>query len=126
VEARRFGRIGEWIAVLWLVAHGYRIRHRNWTGGTGEIDLVAQRGTTIVFVEVKSRVREDFGGAVAAVNRSKQRTIRRAARAYLSRHRLWESPTRFDVIAVQRRAGFVPWRIEHVRDAFQSDSGRIM
>ena len=49
-----------------LAAKGYRVRHRNWRGGGGELDLVAERRREIVFVEVKARSSDLYGGAVAA------------------------------------------------------------
>jgi len=124
MNARRLARFGEWTALLWLVAHGYRVRHRNWVGGLGEIDLVLQKGRTIVFVEVKSRVGQEFGGALAAVGRAKQNKLARAAQAYLTRFALWNAPCRFDVVAVTRRRGFFPWKIVHIEDAFQPSLGR--
>jgi len=117
------GRRGEWIALFWFLAHGYRLRHRNWRGGGGEIDLVFSRKDVIVFVEVKSRSSRDFGGALAAVDARKQRILTRAAAAYLSRHELWGASARFDVLGIERRRRAVwPFDIQHVIDAFHVDS----
>jgi putative endonuclease len=120
------GRVGEWMALAWLVVRGYRLRHRNWRGGGGEIDLVMKHRGELVFVEVKSRRSGDFGGALAAVGGAKQRRLARAAGAYLSRHELWDEPCRFDVVAIQRRRGLLPFVVVHVRDAFQPDLGRTL
>lgn len=126
MKTSRRGRLGEWIALIWLVGHGYRPRHRNWVGAAGELDLVVEQGRTIVFVEVKSRTQATFGGPEAAVNKPKQRKIIRAAQAYLSRYRLWDRPCRLDVVTVlfgRRRLFF---RIRHLKNAFQTDQGRLM
>ena len=106
------------------MAKGYRLRHRNWRAGRGELDLVMQQRGETVFVEVKARSSSDFGGAVGAVGGDKQRVLVRTAAAYLSRHGLWERPCRFDLVTVQRRRGLVPWTIRHYRNAFQPELGR--
>lgn len=123
---QRFGRFGELLALLFLVATGYRIRHRNWRHGSLELDLVAQRRGEVVFVEVKARRGTDFGGAAAAVTARKQESITRCAGQYLSRFDLWDRPIRFDVITVEPGPLGLPLKITHYRDAFQPDTGRIM
>jgi putative endonuclease len=123
---KKLGRRGEWLATLLLLLKGYRIRHRNWTCALGEIDLVMQRRDTIVFTEIKTRSSEDFGGAAAAVDARKQQRLARLASVYLSQHRLWETPCRFDVVAVQREQAFPWWRLSHIVDAFRPDLGRQM
>lgn len=126
MDHRRRGRRAEWIALLLLLLKGYRPRHRNWLGGGGELDLVVQRGREIVFVEVKMRSSELFGGAIGAVTKEKQKTLCRASSAYLSRHGLWDRPCRFDIVTMEKKAGFPPWRIRHYRDAFRPDLGRML
>jgi len=125
-SSRMAGRFGEWVALVWLAARGYRLRHKNWRGSGGELDLVMTHTGEVVFVEVKARGGVDFGGALAAVGRTKQKALARAASAYLSRFNLWDAPCRFDVVAVERRTGLVPFKVVHVRNAFQPDLGRRM
>ncbi len=120
----RRGRRAEWAAALYLLLRGYRIRHRNWEGGGGELDLVVSRGGILVFVEVKMRSVKTFGGAVQAVDGRKRRRLVRAAGAYLTRFGLWQAPSRFDIVTVERRASFPWWRIEHMPGAFRPDLGR--
>ena len=126
MDRRTLGRLGEWAALLLLVAKGYRPRHRNWRGAGGELDLVVERRGEIVFVEVKVRSSDLFGGAVAAVDRTKQRTMTRVSSAYLSAHGLWERPCRYDIITFERAGRFGRWRLRHYRNAFQPDLGRNM
>jgi len=64
------------------------------------LDIIAKDGATLVFVEVKARLTDDFGGAAAAVTAWKQRRIARMAMDYLSRRTLGECPCRFDVVAI--------------------------
>ncbi|MCU0235114.1 MAG: YraN family protein [Thermoanaerobaculales bacterium] len=120
----RLGRAAEWLALLLLLAKGHRLRHRNWRGGGGEIDLVtSQRGET-VFVEVKARTSTDFGGAAAAFGEAKRRVLLRASAAYLSRYGLWERPCRYDLVTIERGSGLLPWRLRHYRDVYRPDLGR--
>jgi putative endonuclease len=123
-QPHRLGRRAEWAALLLLMVKGYRPRHRRWRGAGGELDIVMQRRDTTVFVEVKARSDDLYGGAAAALNARKQKVLIRAASAYLSRYRLWERPCRFDLVAIEGRGGFIPWRIRHYRNVFQPNLGR--
>jgi putative endonuclease len=125
-DRRRTGRRGELVALILLTLKGYRLRHRNWRGTTGELDLVFDRRGEVVFVEVKARSGEMFGGAVGAVDRDKQSAMTRTAASYLSRHGLWERPVRFDVVTVERRSGLPGWRVRHLKNVIRPDLGRLM
>ncbi|HTI41654.1 MAG TPA: YraN family protein [Vicinamibacterales bacterium] len=94
------GISGENLACDELRHRGYAILERRYRTRFGEIDIIARQGKTIVFVEVKARLSDDFGGAAAAVTGWKQRRIAAMAVDYLSRHRLHECPCRFDVVAI--------------------------
>jgi putative endonuclease len=100
-------------AARWYLLHGYRVLDRNcWIAGY-ELDLVARRGRTIVFCEVKSKQGSAFGDPLEMVTGEKARRVRRAAESWLAgRRELDGLYVRFDVIA--ERAG----RVEHVPDAF--------
>ena len=82
--ARAFGLRAETLATLWLRAQWFRILDRNYRVQGGEIDIVAQRGHLIVFVEVKARA--DLETAVLAITPQKQRRIQRAVHHWLARH----------------------------------------
>ncbi len=123
-SARRTGRRGERAALWFLRLKGFHLRHRNWRGGGGELDLVMSRRHEIIFVEVKTRSSQLFGGATAAVTREKQAHIVHAAAAYLSRFDLWDAPCRFDVISVEKTRRFPFWKVTHFVNAFQPDLGR--
>jgi len=122
----RIGRGGERAALILLLLKGYRPRHRNWRGPAGELDLVVERGGHVVFVEVKTRSSELYGGALAAFDRDKQWAVARTAAAYLSRYSLWDRPCRFDLVAIERRERFPWWRLRHVIGAFRPDLGRML
>src|SRR2546423_5431237 len=79
----RLGTRGENLACRFLKKHGYKILYRNFRGRTGgEIDVVCRDRDTLVFVEVKTRTREDFGRPLDAVNREKRNRIARGGLAW--------------------------------------------
>ncbi len=92
---------GERIAARHYRLRGYRILGTNVRAGANELDLVARRGRRLVFVEVKERARDTFGGGVGAVDREKRRRVRRAAASWLQAHpESAELEVRFEVAAV--------------------------
>jgi putative endonuclease len=109
------GRRGEWLALWWLRAKGYRILARDYRSPVGEIDVVARRGRTLAIIEVKAR--DTLAAAIEAVTPRQQRRIVAAARLYLGRHPGHADCTiRFDVILVAPRR----WP-RHIVDAWQVD-----
>lgn len=84
---------------------GFEIVARNWRVRAGEIDIVAVCGTTLVFCEVKTRSRTDYGVPAWAVTRDKQQRIRRLAAQFMSEHRVRGVSARFDVAEVVGDAG---------------------
>jgi putative endonuclease len=93
-------RIGEEHAARFLRSKGYRVRERNFRTGSGEVDIIADHGDTLVFVEVKARSSDEFGEPREAVTSWKQQRIIRAARGYLANRERRERLTRFDVVEV--------------------------
>ena len=83
-RAHLFGLRAESIAALLLRLKGYRLLDRRFAAAGGEIDLVARRGATIAFVEVKAR--DDLDAAMEAITEAKRRRIGRAARIWLARN----------------------------------------
>ncbi|HVM18088.1 MAG TPA: YraN family protein [Gaiellaceae bacterium] len=104
---------GERRAALHYRLRGYRILERNARAGGNELDLVARRGRTVVFCEVKEKRGGRYGAPEEMVGPEKQRRVRRAAEAWLAAHpELDACDVRFDVVAVS------PRRVERLRDAF--------
>jgi putative endonuclease len=118
----QLGARGEKLAAQHLRRQGFKILYRNFRGRTGgEIDLVCRDRDTLVFVEVKTRTREDFGRPLDAVNPKKERRISLGALAWL---RLLGDPDiffRFDVVEVLIAPSEAP-KIELIRNAFQLSS----
>jgi putative endonuclease len=111
------GRSGEDLAWGHLRRAGYRLVARNLRSRFGEIDLVAERGDMLVFVEVRSRAGTRFGTPLESVDERKRRQIARLAADFLARRRLDDRRVRFDVVAVEWQDG-VP-KIYHVENAFE-------
>jgi putative endonuclease len=101
-----------------LRSRGYKILYRNFKGRSGgEIDIVCRDRDTLVFVEVKTRTREDFGRPFTAVDRGKRKRISRGALNWL---RMLDNPDilfRFDVVEVLVTEDASP-RIELIKNAF--------
>src|SRR6266536_3688074 len=96
------GRIGEDLAHRYLRRHGCTVVSRNYRtpSGSGEIDIVAWHGSTLVFVEVKTRSRTDYGLPEDAVDADKQSRLQRAGRDYARRINVDWRRTRFDILIV--------------------------
>ena len=94
------GASGEDRVAAWYEANGYVIEARNWRCRLGELDLVARKGRTIVFCEVKTRSSTAFGAPVEAVTRSKQARLRLLAARWLDEAPLAAREVRFDVASV--------------------------
>ena len=95
------GDVAEDAACEHLLASGCQLLARNVRFRVGELDLVMLDGKTLVFVEVRMRRDDRFGGAMSSVDFSKRRKFARAAQAWLSTHtKMAQSPCRFDVVAV--------------------------
>lgn len=117
-DARQaFGRAGEALAVAALETRGYTVLERRYRLRTGEVDIIARDGTTLVFVEVKARHDREFGDPSEAVTRQKQQRLVALAREYLHAHGLDEAPCRFDVVSVLAGPG-AP-EVEVIVDAFR-------
>lgn len=105
-DARQsLGKRGEDLACAELRRRGYAILERRYRTRFGEIDIVARDAGVVVFVEVKARVGDAFGGGAEAVTAPKQRRVAQMAVDFLSRRRLHDQPCRFDVVAVSFERG---------------------
>lgn len=96
------GRRGEDLAVEYLTDHGLVVLSRNWRCRDGELDLVLERDSVIVFCEVKTRSSDRFGAPVEAITRVKQRRLRVLAAKWLDERRPSRRDLRFDVASVMR------------------------
>lgn len=120
-QRQGLGRRGEQLACEFLRRSGYTILAANYRTRGAELDLVAEEGGELVFIEVKTRRGDLFGSALEAVDRRKQGKIARAAREYLAREGAEQRPARFDVVAVTFVGGKP--EIELVKNAFELTDG---
>lgn len=116
-EAKRRGYRGEEAVGAWLRERGWRIVERNFHSKFGEVDLIAEDGTFLAFVEVKLRRDEDFAAAREAVTLAKQRRLRMTAALYLQWHPTNLQP-RFDVAEVYAPKGCQRPEINYLENAF--------
>ena len=119
---RREGVAGEQAACEYLQKQGLKILERNYSCHSGEIDVIALSGNTLVFVEVKARRNAEMGYALEAVTPQKIDRIVRTAQFYTLCKRCYERmDVRFDVVCVDTTSG----KIEHIPSAFTAaDGGR--
>ncbi len=117
-QRQALGKRGEELARDFLSRQGYTILERNFRTRSGEIDIIARQGTTLVFIEVKTRSDNRFGSPFEAVTERKRRAITRVALEYLVSHGGPDRLCRFDVVAVY--PGESP-KVEIVRNAFEME-----
>jgi len=115
-STRSIGRQGETLAAEYLQQQGYEILQRNYRWAHGEIDIIASKHDTLIFVEVKAAQQAEFGSPASWVDERKQKQIGKAAQHYLFEHEIQNVDCRFDVIALTAVRG--EWQIEHIESAF--------
>jgi putative endonuclease len=113
-EHNDLGKLGEEIAVAFLQKNGYTIRETNWVFQKAEVDIIAEKDSVLVIVEVKTRTTADFGLPQDFVKQSKIQNLVKAVNEYVQMHDL-EQTIRFDIVAVTQKP---KWNIEHFEDAF--------
>lgn len=113
---KALGRLGEELAARALAARGYRIRERNWRCPIGELDIVAEDGDVLAFVEVKTRRGRKFGAPEEAVTLAKRAKLIELAATYVQASD-WPGDWRIDVVAVELTSGGKLLRLEIIRNA---------
>lgn len=111
-EKRVTGDRGERRVALYLMLRGYRILERNWRFGHKEVDIIAKRGRTIAFVEVKTRLAASAAPPQSAVGRDKRNNIVTAAKAYAMNRGAEGCTIRFDIAEV------TPKGVNYLKSAF--------
>ena len=119
MNSRMIGSGAETLAAAYIEENGMKLLARNFHFGREEIDLIARDGGTLVFIEVKYRFYTRRGLPAEAVNKTKQRSIARAAVYYMKTNGLLNSRVRFDVAAV------LGDEITYIKNAFDTTSMRL-
>ncbi|WP_257666621.1 YraN family protein [Parapedobacter tibetensis] len=114
------GKNGEEVAAGLLKQRGYRIICQNWRYKNLEIDIVAQEGDILVFVEVKTRSHHAYGMPYEAVDNVKQAKLTRAANHYIATHR-YGGEIRFDVVSILYSSKNKTYDTRLIKDAFWPD-----
>jgi len=109
------------MAVQHLRKCGYRIVERNYRCVFGEIDIIARDGRVLVFVEVRSRRTDHYGGPLESVGLAKQRKLSSLAMCYMKEKGLSDIHARFDVVAISMREHSD--EIKLIKNAFDQVSG---
>ncbi len=115
---RSIGDEAEQLVVEHLEREGYTVRDRNVICRRGELDVVAEKGAVLAFVEVRMRATAVWGDPAMTVSRGKQRKVVLAAHEYCQRHRLFARVIRFDVASVVGRGR--QGHVELITDAFEA------
>ena len=116
---QRVGEQGEWLARRHLESNGYAILDTNYRATSGELDLVAEKGGTLVFVEVRTRTGAALGTPEESVTRAKREHLVAAAHEYLQAHDAEAREWRIDVVAVEIGPGGRVKRLEVVENAVE-------
>lgn len=116
---KTIGRSGEKAAAKYLQQQGYTILEKNYRVSGAEVDLIAQTGETIVFVEVKTRGTDEYGMPEEFVHKSQRRRIIRAAKVYTADEKYVDCYVRFDIIALLHQDGEA--LINHIQHAFEEE-----
>lgn len=112
---QKLGQIGEKIGEDYLVKNKFRILDRNYRKPWGEIDLIAQKGESLHFIEVKTQIADFVNRPEDKVDWQKQKRIQRAALTYLSEKRYPpDQEWQIDVIAVELTPDLKVWKIRYI------------
>ena len=114
-EHNELGKLGEELAVDFLQKNGYDILETNWTFQKAEIDIIAQKGTILAVVEVKTRSSIEFGLPQDFVKPKKIQLLVKAVNEYVISNDL-EVEVRFDIIAIYKENN--EFKMEHIEEAF--------
>ena len=108
------GKKGENLATQYLIQNGYKILERNWHySKNAEIDIIAEKKDTLIFVEVKTRTTTNFGHPFESITQNKIEKIHKGILGYLSECEKKYKTYRFDGIAI---IGLNKPSIEHIKD----------
>ena len=114
-EHNDLGKFGEELAVAFLEENGYEILEVNWFFDKAEIDIIAQKGSVLAVVEVKTRSSLEFGLPQEFVKPKKIQLLVKAINEYVTQKDV-DLEVRFDIIAIHKENNeFV---IDHIEDAF--------
>ena len=107
-EHNETGFEGEKLAAEWLTQRGYTIRQENWRYRHLEVDIIAEKGDTLHFIEVKTRRSTKFGNPEESINKQKMKNLKDAAEQYQHQNPGWKW-IQFDVLAILLKPGGIEY-----------------
>jgi putative endonuclease len=113
---KKLGQLGENLAADHLERRGYVIRQRNYRCPVGEMDMVAEEGDCLVFVEVRTRRGREYGTPEESITAAKRAKLVEVVQTYLQEHD-WPGDWRIDVVAVELTRGGVLERVTVIQNA---------
>lgn len=116
MSSKNLGDLGEQVAARFLASKQYEIVDRNYRWARGEIDIVAQKNDTLIFVEVKTARKDTFGAPETWIDKRKQNQLAQVALHYLQEKEIEGLDCRFDVVAIMAQGK--QWTINHIENAF--------
>lgn len=117
MDKHRKGRLGEDIAKEHLVRQGFNILEHGFRCKLGEVDLVAEKGKELYFIEVKTRWSSNYGNPLESITFVKQRQVIKAARFYLAKKRRPDTFCHLSAIGVDMSRAKP--KVEFIKDAFE-------
>ena len=114
---QEIGKKGEEIAATYFKKIGYNIIERNFSCWFGEIDIIAVDKNEIVFIEVKTRTNAKYGAPSEAVNKIKQKHLKKATEYYIFKNNLAQEYIRFDIIEIASKGN--SYTINHIKQALE-------
>jgi putative endonuclease len=114
------GKIAENFACRYLIRHGFSLIDKNFRTRFGEIDLIMEKASLIVFVEVRARKKFSMINSIESVDYFKQQRLLNTAHIFLqTQPDYFGRPTRFDVLGLQK--GYRSFKVKWVKNAFEMD-----
>jgi len=111
------GKIGEQLAKEFLEKKGYKIIEQNYKTKYAEIDLIGENKKTLVFVEVRTKIGENFGAPEDTINKQKLWKILQNAKTY-SAFKKWKGPERIDAICIVLKPNLAIERLNHYENIY--------
>jgi putative endonuclease len=116
---KELGRQGEDLAASYLAEQGYKVLERNWRCARGEIDIIAEKGEWLIFVEVRARIGQTYGSPEESITPAKQARLLELAQAYLQQAGWPDRKWRVDVIALVLDSAGRTERLNHIESAVE-------
>lgn len=118
-KRKELGKSGEQLAREYLRKKGYKILEHNYRTRYGEIDIIAQQDSSIVFIEVRTKRTPKFGPPQLSITKFKRNQITKSALAYIKENAISDQSCRFDVVAITFESSGT--KIDHIENAFELD-----